>query len=106
MSASDLRVRQDAGAFSVEDGNVAADRIIFMTSNAGGVASINSPVISGLNANAAVFVQQVSSGSAIVPVVADTFEPGGAGTGFVVRLTAAAPMPANADWYVFIARLN
>jgi hypothetical protein len=106
MSASDLGVRGGAGAFSVEDGNVANDRIIFMTSNAGGAASINSPVIAGLGANAALFAQQVSSGSALVSVVSDAYEPGGAGTGFVVRLTAAAPMPANADWYVFIARLS
>jgi hypothetical protein len=86
-------------------GNIAAARIVTISSGAGGAASYNSAIVAGMTANARVFAQQVSSGAVVVPVVADVYEPGGAGTGFVVRLTADANMPANANFWVFIASL-
>ena len=119
MSASDLRVRQDGGAISAEtivadtaafttcsilsgtnNADVAAPRIIFFDSGAGGSATLTSTLIPGLTASGKVFAQQVSSGAPVTPVVAAVVV---VGLGFGVALTAAAPMAANTDYWVYIA---
>ena len=102
VSAGAVGVTGTVTATSI-DADIVTGRVVFITSNAGGAAAITSSVIAALTGGAALFVQQVSSGSAIVPVVADTYEPV-VGAGFVIRLTAAAPMPANVDFNVYIAR--
>lgn len=89
---------------SAVNADVVVSRIVAVSSGAGGATSYNSAVVPGLTAGAVVMAQQESSGAVVVPVVADVYEPGGAGTGFVVRLTADAAMPANADFWVYIVR--
>lgn len=81
------------------DANVVAGRILFLQGT--GVPTVVSALVPGLTASGVVFVQQWSSGAAITPVVADIVA---SGSGFAVRLTNPANIPADYDAYVYIAK--
>jgi hypothetical protein len=78
------------------DANIVGSRILFVSSGAGGLATITQAV-PGLTADGVALVQQISSGAPVTPVVAQCL------TGSVI-LTAAAAMAASTDYFVYIAR--
>ena len=93
---------QVAGAISGASVNadVAAARIVNMGPAPGGSPTLQSALVPGLTAGSVLFVQQKSSGAAVTPVVATTTAVVG---GFAVLLTAAANIPVDADYWVYVA---
>jgi hypothetical protein len=75
--------------------DISTNRIYFVSSTAG--STTITQAIPGLTTIGVVFVQQVSSGAPVTPVVTQCL------AGSIV-LTAAAPMAANTDYLLYVAR--
>ena len=101
-SALQVQSLISAGAISGASVNadVAAARIVNMGPAPGGSPTLTSALVPGLTAGSVLFVQQKSSGAAVTPVVATTAV---VGSGYGVVLTAAANIPAGADYWVYVA---
>ena len=75
--------------------DISANRVYFVESTAG--SATITQAIPGLTNTGVVFVQQVSSGAAVTPVVTQCLANS-------LVLTAAAPMAANTDYLIYVAR--